>query len=64
MNGFKSNGTPTRKARKSREKLDKWKKTDEANLISPYKKNPLDPIDLASLFLNNNPSVKCPVCFI
>jgi len=47
MSGFKSNGSPTRKARKSREKLDKWKKTDEANFDQSLQKNPLDPIDLA-----------------
>lgn len=47
MSGFKSNGTPTRRARKSREKLDKWKKTDVLNFDQSLKKNPLDPIDLA-----------------
>lgn len=43
---FKSDGTPTRKARKSREKLDKWKKSDEAQFDQSLKKNPLDPFDL------------------
>jgi len=43
---FKPDGTLTRKARKSREKLDKWKKSDEAQFDQSLKKNPLDPIDL------------------
>ncbi|HWK04993.1 MAG TPA: hypothetical protein VNS58_15230 [Puia sp.] len=46
MSLFKSNGSPTRKARKSREKLDKWKKSDEIQFDQSLKKNPLDPLDL------------------
>ncbi|HTI08504.1 MAG TPA: hypothetical protein VL832_08095 [Puia sp.] len=47
MNQFKANGNPTRKARKSREKLDKWKKADAAQFDRSLQTNPLDPIDLA-----------------
>jgi hypothetical protein len=47
MNLFKSNGNPTRKARRGREKLDKWKKADEAQFDQSLKSSPLDPIDLA-----------------
>lgn len=46
MSLFKSNGSLTRKARKSREKLDKWKKSDEIQFDQSLKKNPLDPLDL------------------
>lgn len=47
MNTFRSNGDPTRKARKSREKLGKWKKADQEQFDRSLQKNPLDPIDLA-----------------
>ena len=43
----KSKGTPTRKARKEREKLEQWKKADETHFDGKQAKNPLDPIDMA-----------------
>lgn len=47
MYQVKANGNPTRRARKSREKLENWKKTDESFFDGPKGKNPLDPIDMA-----------------
>src|SRR5258708_135333 len=46
MSLFKLKGNPTRKARKSREKLDKWKRADEMQFDQSLKNNPLDPLDL------------------
>jgi len=46
MYKVKSNGNPTRRARKRRERLEKWKKTDETYFDQSTQKNPLDPIDL------------------
>ena len=46
MYRLKSNGNPTRRARKRRERLEKWKKTDETYFDQSTQKNPLDPIDL------------------
>ena len=43
----RSRGTPTRKARKERAKLEQWKKADEARFDLKQANNPLDPIDLA-----------------
>lgn len=43
----RAKGTPTRKARKEKEKLDQWKKADESRFDGKQVKNPLDPIDLA-----------------
>jgi hypothetical protein len=43
----KSKGTPTRKARKEKEKLEQWKKADETRFDQKQLKNPLDPIDMA-----------------
>lgn len=42
----RSRGTPTRKARKERAKLEQWKQADES-WFDHKKNNPLDPIDLA-----------------
>lgn len=39
-------GTPTRRARKEREKLEQWKRADEAR-FDVRQANPLDPIELA-----------------
>lgn len=43
----KSKGTLTRKARKEKEKLERWKKADGARFDQKRAANPLDPIDLA-----------------
>lgn len=40
-------GTPTRRARKEREKLEQWKSADEARFDIKQANNPLDPIDMA-----------------
>jgi hypothetical protein len=40
-------GTPTRRARKEREKLEQWKNADEARFDVKQVNNPLDPIDMA-----------------
>ncbi len=40
-------GTPTRRARKEREKLEQWKSADEARFDFKQTNNPLDPIDMA-----------------
>ncbi|MFT3822374.1 MAG: hypothetical protein QM731_00590 [Chitinophagaceae bacterium] len=45
MYATKSKGTPTRKARKEKEKLEQWKKADEKRFDQSMA-NPLDPIDL------------------
>lgn len=47
MYQVKTNGNPTRKARKAREKLEKWKKADESFFDKSKGRNPLDPIDMA-----------------
>ena len=43
----RSRGTPTRKARKEKERLEQWKKADEARFDNKRLSNPLDPVDLA-----------------
>ncbi len=43
----RSNGKPTRRARKTKEKLEYWKKTDEKRFDGARSLNPADPIDLA-----------------
>lgn len=43
----KGKGTPTRKARKEKAKLEQWKKADESHFDYRRFHNPLDPIDLA-----------------
>lgn len=43
----RSRGTPTRKARKEKEKLEQWKTADSARFDIKQLSNPLDPIDLA-----------------
>ncbi|MES1216890.1 MAG: hypothetical protein ABUT20_15350 [Bacteroidota bacterium] len=47
MNQFRSNKKPTRRARKERARLEKWKKADTEQFDKSLKNNPLDPIDLA-----------------
>ncbi len=42
---------PTRKAKKMRAKLAKWKKKDEANFDKNLKKNPMDILDLSEFIL-------------
>jgi hypothetical protein len=49
MYQLKSNGDPTRRARKRRERLEKWKKADEQYFDQSPKNNPLDPVDLAEI---------------
>ncbi|WP_315818056.1 hypothetical protein [Paraflavitalea speifideaquila] len=43
----RSRGTPTRRARKEKEKLEEWKQADETWFDLKQDKNPLDAIDLA-----------------
>jgi hypothetical protein len=43
----RSNGKPTRKARKMKERLEYWKKADEKHFDGAAHFNPADPIDLA-----------------
>ena len=43
----RSNGKPTRKARRAKEKLEDWKKADEKHFDSTAFFNAVDPIDLA-----------------
>jgi len=43
----RSNGKPTRKARKMKERLEYWKKADEKRFDGASRLNPADPIDLA-----------------
>ena len=43
----RSNGKPTRRARKTKEKLEDWKKADEKHFDSTAFFNAVDPIDLA-----------------
>jgi hypothetical protein len=43
----RSNGKPTRKARKMKERLEAWKKADEKRFDSTTGFNPTDPLDLA-----------------
>jgi hypothetical protein len=44
----RSNGQPSRKARKTKERLQKWRADDENEFDGDRFSNPLDPIDLAS----------------
>jgi len=48
----KRNAKPTRKSRKAKERLEKWKKADEVNFDEQVKKNPLDIIDLSDFIFN------------
>jgi hypothetical protein len=43
----RSNGKPTRKARRMKARLESWKKADERRFDGPSKPDPVDPIDLA-----------------
>lgn len=45
--GTRNNGKPTRKARKTKERLEKWQATDQKRFDSSRLSNPLDPFDLA-----------------
>ena len=47
MYQVRSRGTPTRKARKEKAKLEQWKAADSARFDNMRSSNPLDPIDLA-----------------
>jgi hypothetical protein len=47
----KKSGKPTRRARKQREKLEKWKRADSAFFNPNVNLNPLDPIDLGDFIL-------------
>ena len=44
---------PTWKARKAKQKLDKWKKKDAENFDTKFDKNPLDILDLSEFIFNN-----------
>ena len=48
----RAKGTPTRRARKELERLEKWKQADERQFDRQRQKNPLDPIDLAEFIFN------------
>ena len=48
----KKSGKPTRRARKTKEKLEKWKKLDADYFNQNSNLNPLDPIDLGNFILN------------
>ncbi len=43
----RSNGKPTRRARKMKERLENWKKADEKHFDGSAHFNPADPVDLA-----------------
>jgi len=45
--GSRNNGKPTRKARKTKERLEKWQAEDQKRFDSSRLSNPLDPFDLA-----------------
>jgi hypothetical protein len=45
------NGKPTRRARKQKEKIEKWKKADADYFNQNSTNNPLDPIDLGDFIL-------------
>ncbi|MBS1661737.1 MAG: hypothetical protein JST68_11890 [Bacteroidetes bacterium] len=47
----RSNGKPTRRARKTRQKLEDWKRTDEKRFDGALPFNPIDPLDLGELIL-------------
>ena len=47
----KANGKPTRKAIKTKKRMEKWKQKDEQYFSKD--KSPLDPIDLGKLIFNN-----------
>ncbi len=48
----KKSGKPTRRARKQKEKLEKWKKVDADYFNQNSSSNPLDPLDLGNFILN------------
>jgi hypothetical protein len=48
----KTNGNPTRKARKQKAKLERWKKADIEFFNQNSNLNPLDPRDLSNFILN------------
>lgn len=48
----KKSGKPTRRARKQKEKLEKWKKVDADYFNQNSSSNPLDPMDLGNFILN------------
>jgi hypothetical protein len=48
----KKSGKPTRRARKTKEKLEKWKKADADYFNANSTSNPLDPFDLGNFILS------------
>ncbi len=48
----KKSGKPKRRARKQKEKLEKWKKVDADYFNQNSSSNPLDPMDLGNFILN------------
>ncbi len=48
----RKSGKPTRRARKTKEKLEKWKKADADYFNQNSTMNPLDPIDLGNFIFN------------
>jgi hypothetical protein len=51
MYQVRSNGKPTRRARKMKERLEDWKKADEKHFDSTAFFNAADPFDLAEFIL-------------
>lgn len=50
----KGSGKPTRKARKTKKKFEKWRSKDEKYFDKDLQKNPSDIIDLSEFILKNN----------
>ena len=64
--GTRSTGTPTRRARKTKERLEKWKTADEEYFDGKAlpgeigSRNPLDPIDLAEFIFSSSGKLRSP----
>jgi hypothetical protein len=52
MNQYRRNGKLKARARKTRERLEKWKAADAGQFDKSLIKNPLDPLDLAEFIFN------------
>jgi len=46
MYSYRKNGKPTRKARKTKERLERWQAADQKQFDSSARSNPIDPFDL------------------
>jgi hypothetical protein len=49
--GTKKNGKPTRKAKRTKKKFEKWRKKDEKHFDRNMQRNPADIIDLSDWIL-------------